>query len=249
MGNLTDSDLFREVALILAHWPYWAPLGLVILVVAGRLGRGFGVPNLFRDDDQIFNPEGRWGAPPDPKPRPPRTGLGSRPVVARRREPRALGRVRLHGRLRVVLDRGARAAARPRQRGGILRRRGRARALPDRDLSRRRERRPLSRVRPGSGGGPLPPRHAQGARAHARRLHPAHGQPQGRGVLAGRRRARAGGGVRARRLRARARPPSRRSAGSGPSPTPPFRICSCSSSWVRDRTRFRPSRSPASSSC
>ena len=67
----TAVHVLREVALALRHWPYFLPLLAVLFGMSGRLGRGFGVPNLFRDDDQVFDPTRSWNplpAPPGLKP-------------------------------------------------------------------------------------------------------------------------------------------------------------------------------------
>ncbi len=66
--------LVAESALILAHWPSLLAIVLVLLL-AGGAGRGFGVPNLFRDDDQIFDPDACWRPSPDPETVPPPAGL------------------------------------------------------------------------------------------------------------------------------------------------------------------------------
>lgn len=71
-AGLLQSDLARELALLLVHWPYWVPVLLVALTAGGWFGRGFGAPSLFRDDEQLFEPDRCWGGPLVAKPRPPR---------------------------------------------------------------------------------------------------------------------------------------------------------------------------------
>ncbi|MFN3274019.1 MAG: hypothetical protein ACK41U_05055 [Paracoccus sp. (in: a-proteobacteria)] len=63
----TRSLLAPEIALLLGHWVTLLALAVVLLAIAGRVGRGVGLPYIFREDEQVFAP-GR-NADPNATPR------------------------------------------------------------------------------------------------------------------------------------------------------------------------------------
>src|SRR5690606_38662990 len=77
--RFASADAVREVLLLLGHWVYLLPLLLVLLAVRGRFGRGFGLPHIFREDEQVFAPERCWRPLRDAAPKPPDRLLGLLP--------------------------------------------------------------------------------------------------------------------------------------------------------------------------
>ena len=64
-------SFLREIALALNFWPYSLPLLIVLGGMAGVVGHGLGLHNLFRDDDQLFNRTQSWRPiPSEPGPFP-----------------------------------------------------------------------------------------------------------------------------------------------------------------------------------
>ncbi|WP_424929623.1 hypothetical protein [Amaricoccus tamworthensis] len=49
-----------ELRLLAVNWMYILPQLIILLSVGAKLGRGMGLPNLFRDDNQIYSPEACW---------------------------------------------------------------------------------------------------------------------------------------------------------------------------------------------
>jgi hypothetical protein len=72
--------LVREAALALDHWIYSLPLIVTLLGMGGVVARGFGLQYLFRDDDQLFNPDRAWRAPGDEAEAPKRRPLLASPA-------------------------------------------------------------------------------------------------------------------------------------------------------------------------
>lgn len=59
LATLRDADATREALLLLHGWLYLLPLVVVLAAVAG-FGRGFGLPYIFREDEQVFHPALCW---------------------------------------------------------------------------------------------------------------------------------------------------------------------------------------------
>ena len=65
------ANILHELTILLDHWIYALPLVVALLAVGCGLGRGLGLPYIFRDDEQVFAPGRCWRPPADAPPRRP----------------------------------------------------------------------------------------------------------------------------------------------------------------------------------
>jgi hypothetical protein len=102
-----EYPIVQELTLLVDHWVYLAVLAILVLGMIGKVGKGVGLYNLFRDDDQIFGPASKH----DVRPPPEAEGLGLRLVAASPAFWTAFGLALSTGLLWTLMHTGARCAA------------------------------------------------------------------------------------------------------------------------------------------